>query len=114
MSSKFDPSPFTHTIDERQQQDFVTQSITETHTAVSPIATKGSSVPSPLKTSGVEIMALREHHCRWPLVRAAEERQIYCGKHRTGNMSYCATHAKISYSPSQSRQRNPAAKTSYS
>ncbi len=70
-----------------------------------PFDTTDQSPKQPLKKSGVEIMALREHHCRWPLVRAADEAQKYCGMGRFANSSYCATHAKISYVPSQSRQR---------
>lgn len=75
-----------------------------------PSNVSSKAVTPVLKTSGVEMMALREHHCRWPLVRTAGDVQSYCGSHRAPNTSYCATHAEISYSASHGRPRSAAAR----
>jgi hypothetical protein len=96
-------------IKQQLDQDCVPPLAAEGNTPRLPVSTTRQSTAQPLKTSGVDIMALREHHCRWPLVRKAGEAQAYCGHYRSANVSYCVTHAKISYAPAQSRQRMPKA-----
>jgi GcrA cell cycle regulator len=48
----------------------------------------------------VDIMALREWHCRWPRSDAsAPGGYMYCGGQRRDVGSYCAEHSAIAYQP---------------
>lgn len=89
----------------KQQRELPSTLAAETRRAASPLKLPKKSLRLPLDTFGVEIMALREHHCRWPLLRAADQAQEYCGNHCPANVSYCVTHANLSYAPSPSRPR---------
>ena len=50
----------------------------------------------------VDIMALREWHCRWPRVEpSAPGGHVYCGAQRRNVGSYCAEHSAIAYQPAK-------------
>ena len=64
---------------------------------------RGSWSPLP-GASSVTFMALRNRMCRWPVDDLENQSATrYCGAACESDASYCATHAKMAFSPSRSR-----------
>jgi GcrA cell cycle regulator len=60
----------------------------------------------------VTVMALREHHCRWPVGNSGPGDQMYCGD-RKRRGSYCAKHAAMAYAPTKAPLGYDAKKMDY-
>ena len=54
-----------------------------------------------------DIMALKQHHCRWPIGDPGRPGFGYCGHTQVPGFSYCAQHAAVAYVPVGHRQGRP-------
>lgn len=50
--------------------------------------------PPDLPTGAVELMQLRDHHCRFPLWSLPNETKFFCGEDN-GGRTYCPVHFKL-------------------
>lgn len=65
-----------------------------------PVTTKDLFVP---QAERVELLALKDSMCRWPLGDPRDANFGFCGC-RTGGSTYCEYHSRIAYQPVQRRQ----------
>lgn len=49
------------------------------------------------------VLALREHHCRWPIGDPGQPGFAFCSEHRICDSSYCRQHTLLSYQPRSRR-----------
>lgn len=54
----------------------------------------------------VEIMALRDYMCKWPMGDPGSPEFRYCGQRSKGGTPYCEGHARLAYMPSKATVRS--------
>jgi len=120
LSGRIDPTTFRQRVSEGKRRSFDTNP-DKLHAAqdrarrmavkgLSAIAAKGGREPPAFVTQAiaadaaaaqlVQLLDLEPHHCRWPIGDP--------GHPKSGPLSYCETHAREAYAPSQ-HQRPPEA-----
>ena len=60
--------------------------------------------PIALPGSGVRMIDLQRHHCRWPLADGLGA-DYYCGDPRARDKSYCPAHCAVAYNRSSKHGR---------
>ena len=52
------------------------------------------------------LLELNDAKCRWPIGDPGSPDFFFCGGHPSGEMPYCAYHARIAYQPAADRRRD--------
>ncbi|MBS7703273.1 GcrA family cell cycle regulator [Chelatococcus asaccharovorans] len=62
-----------------------------------------SLVPEPEPDRPVDLMGLRDRHCRYPLWSFQASPGLFCGQPRSGIRPYCAAHCEVAYRPAPAK-----------
>jgi GcrA cell cycle regulator len=59
----------------------------------------------PAPEARIQVLQLKEHHCRWPIGQPGEAGYGACGRQPLKGQPYCEKHSRMAHAPVQARQR---------